>query len=57
MKLLALLAGATLLAIAAACNPADSVSEAYAEARTVSFAPLWPAPAAGAQDGTVQDYY
>jgi len=56
MKTLALLAAAALLALTA-CNPADSVSEAYAEVRTTSFAPLWPAPAADAQDGTVHEYY
>jgi len=55
MKTLALLAAAALC-LAAGCNPADSVSEAYAEVRTVSFAPLWPAPAADAQDGTLHDY-
>jgi len=57
MKTLALLAAASALCLAAGCNPADSVSEAYAEARTVSFASLWPAPAADAQDGTVHEYY
>lgn len=57
MKTLALLAAAAALSLAAGCNPADSVPEAYAEVRTVSFAPLWPAPAADAQDGTVHEYY
>jgi len=56
MKTLALLAGAALLALTA-CNPADTVSQAYAEARTVGFAPLWPAPAADAVDGTVHEYH
>jgi len=57
MKTLALLAATAALWLVAGCNPADSVSEAYAEVRTVSFAPLWPAPAANAQDGTVHEYY
>jgi hypothetical protein len=57
MKTLALLAAASALCLAAGCNPADSVPEAYAEVRRVSFAPLWPAPAADAQDGAVHEYY
>ena len=57
MKTLALLVAAAALSLAAGCSPADSVSEAHAEARTVSFAPLWPAPAADAQGGTVHEYY
>jgi len=57
MKTLVLLAAASALCLAAGCNPADSVPDAYAEVRTVSFGPLWPAPAADAQDGTVHEYY
>ena len=57
MKTLALITVAAALWLAAGCNPIDSVPEAYAEARTVSYAPLWPAPAADAQDGTVYEYY
>jgi len=56
MGKLALLAGAALLALAA-CNPADSVPEAYAEVRAVSFVALHPEPAAGAQDGAVHEYH
>jgi hypothetical protein len=56
MEKLALLAGTTLLALAAACNPADSVSEARAEPRAVSFVALHPEPAADAQDGEVHEY-
>lgn len=57
MEKLALLAGTTLLALAAACNPADSVSEAHAEPRAVSFVALHPEPAADAQDGEVHEYH
>jgi hypothetical protein len=55
MQQLALLAAATLLGLAA-CNPADSVSEAYADPRPVSFLALHPEPAADAQDGAVHEY-
>ena len=53
---LAVLAGVALLVLAA-CNPADSVSEAHAEARVVSAVALWPEPAADAQDGAVHEYH
>lgn len=52
----ALLAGAALLALAA-CNPADSVSEAHAEALGVSVIALHAEPAADAQDGAVYEYH
>ncbi|MFL6574490.1 MAG: hypothetical protein ACJ8G4_22245 [Burkholderiales bacterium] len=52
-----LLAAATLLSLAA-CNPADSVSDAHAESRAVSaVALLWSAPAADAQDREVYEYH
>jgi len=51
------LAAATLLGLAAACNPADSVSEAHAAARPVSFLAHHPEPAADAQDGAVHEYH
>ncbi|HEV8108702.1 MAG TPA: hypothetical protein VGP97_14365 [Burkholderiales bacterium] len=57
MQKLALLAAAALLALAAGCNPADTVSEAHAEALGVSAVALWPAPAADAQDGEVYEYH
>ena len=57
MQKLALLAAATLLGLAAACNPADSVSEAHADARPVSFLALHPEPTADAQDGAVHEYH
>jgi hypothetical protein len=57
MKTLALLAATAALCLVAGCNPADSVSEAYADVHTVSFAPLWPSPAADAQVGTIHEYY
>jgi ABC-type oligopeptide transport system substrate-binding subunit len=50
------LAAAALLSLAA-CNPADSVSEAHADARPVSFIALHPAPAADARDGAVYEYH
>ena len=53
---LTVLAGAALLVLAA-CNPAESVPEAHAEARAVSAVALWPAPAADAQDGAVYEYH
>ena len=56
MQKSALLAAATLLGLAAACNPADSVPEAHADARPVSFLALYPEPAADAQDGAVHEY-
>ena len=56
MKKLALAAGALVLGLAA-CNPADSVPEAHAEARVVSAVALWPEPAADAQDGAVHEYH
>ena len=55
-KLALLLAGAAQLALAA-CNPADSVSEAHAEQRAISHVSLWPAPAADAVDGEVYEYH
>lgn len=55
-KLALLLAAATLLTLAA-CNPADTVSEARAESRATSYVSLWPAPAADAHDGAVHEYY
>jgi hypothetical protein len=57
MQKLALLAAATLLGLAAACNPADSVSDARAEPQAVSAVALWPAPAADAKDGAVHEYH
>lgn len=57
MQKLAILAGATLLALAAACNPADSVPAAHAEPRVLSVVALHPEPAADAQDGAVHEYY
>jgi hypothetical protein len=57
MQKLALLAAAALLALVAGCNPADTVSEAHAEALGVSAVALWPAPAADAQDGEVYEYH
>jgi len=57
MQKLALLAAATLLGLAAACNPADSVSDAHADARPVSFLALYPEPAADAKDGAVHEYH
>ena len=57
MQKLALLAAAALLGLAAACNPADSVPEAYADARPVSFFALYPDPAADAKDGEVHEYH
>jgi hypothetical protein len=51
------LAAAALLGLAAACNPADSVSDAHAEARVVSVIALHPEPAADAQDGAVHEYH
>jgi len=57
MQKLALLAAAALLGLAAACNPADSVSEAHADPRPASFLALYPEPAADAQDGAVHQYY
>jgi hypothetical protein len=54
MKTLALLAAASALCLAAGCNPADSVPEAYAEVPTISFAPLCPRPPPDAQDGRVR---
>jgi len=56
MKKLAFVAGALLLGLAA-CNPADSVPQAHAEAPAVSAVALWPAPAADAQDGAVYEYH
>jgi hypothetical protein len=55
-KLALLVAGAALLTLAA-CNPADTVSEARAEARAVSVVALHPEPAADAQDGAVHEYH
>jgi len=57
MQKIELLAAATLLGLAAACNPADRVSEAYADPRPVSFLALYPEPAADAQDGAVHEYH
>ena len=51
------LAAAALLGLAAACNPADSVPEAHADARPVSFLALYPEPAADAKDGAVHEYH
>jgi hypothetical protein len=51
------LAAAALLGLAAACNPADSVPEAHAESRPMSFLALHPEPAADAQDGAVHEYH
>jgi hypothetical protein len=51
------LAAAALLGLAAACNPADSVSDAHADARPVSFLALYPEPAADAPDGAVHEYH
>ena len=56
MKQLALAAGAMLLGLAA-CNPADSLPEAHAEALGVSVIALHPEPAADAQDGAVHEYH
>jgi hypothetical protein len=56
MKKLALAAGALLLGLAA-CNPADSVSDAHAEAPGASVIALHPTPAADAQDGAVYEYH
>ena len=56
MKKLALVAGAMLLGLAA-CNPADSLPEAHADARPVSSLALYPEPAADAQDGAVHEYH
>jgi hypothetical protein len=57
MQKLALLAPAALLGLVAACNPADSVPEAYADPRPLSFLALYPEPAADAQDGAVHEYH
>ena len=57
MEKFALLTGATLLVLAAACNPAETVSEAHAEPRVVSVVALHPEPAADAQDGAVHEYH
>jgi hypothetical protein len=56
MQRLTLLAAATLLSLAA-CNPADSVSDAHAEPRLVSAVGLWPAPAVDGQNGEVNEYH
>ena len=56
MEKLAILAGAMLLVLVAACNPADTVSTARAEPRAMSLA-LQPEPAAGARDGHVHEYH
>ena len=53
---LAVLAGAALLVLVA-CNPADSVPEAHAEARAISIVALHPEPAADARDGAVYEYH
>ena len=53
---LAVLAGAALFVLAA-CNPADSISDAYAEPRSISIVALHPEPAADAQDGAVYEYH
>jgi len=55
MQKLVLLSAATLFSLAA-CNPADSVSDAQAESRAVSAVALWSAPA-DAQDGEVYEYH
>lgn len=56
MDKLAILAGAMLLVLVAACNPADGVATAHAEPRAMSLA-LHPDPAAGARDGHVHEYH
>jgi hypothetical protein len=53
---LAVLAGAALLVLAA-CNPADTVSEAHAAPRAISIVALHPEPANDAQDGAVYEYH
>jgi hypothetical protein len=52
----AVLAGAALLVLAA-CNPADSVPVAHAEALGASRVALHPEPAADAHDGAVYEYH
>ena len=53
---LAILSSTLILALAAACNPADSVPVAIAQSQTAAVA-LWPDVAPGAGDGHVYEYH
>ena len=56
MQKLAFFTSAVLVALAAACSPADGIPQANAQARPSAVA-LYPEPAPGAGDGQVHEYH
>jgi hypothetical protein len=54
MQKIGFIVSTTLLALAAACSPADTVPAVYAQSQPAQV--VWPAPAPGSVDGQVYEY-